>query len=200
MISFMRLKLIVHFLTLVVLVMFSQPSFSAQDTDVLPHPINTKPTSPQLQYGPTLFKKRGLNEHTLTYALGYWSGKTDNENDTDNSTYLQVNQTNYNRNFTAQEYGVYLTDRSLYGAHIGEKWLFSPGEMWEPFLKGSLAALYKPSEGIGSIINFDRYQIQLVTGFEDILRMKRRVRLEIGAARSNLGFSYFANLGFVIAN
>ena len=197
----MRLNLFVHFLTLVVLnFSFIGKVLAAQDTSVVPLSINTKPTSPQLQYGPTLYKKRYMTDHTLTSSLGYWKGHLEDFYSVKSTTYLAFTQTNYNPNFTAQEYGLQLTDIGLVGAHAGIKstpWL---GENWEPFFKGSLGALFKPSESIGSIINFDRYQLQFTTGFEDLFSFHRKFRLELGFARSNMGYSYLVGLGYVIAD
>lgn len=192
----MRLALIFLNLTFVLV----NASQALPDSELGPPPINTKPTSPQSEWGASLLQSRKNSDHTLSFSLGEMAGFLVDKGEFRRSSFVSIQQTNYNRDFTAQEYGVELLSNGQVGLNWGFKTLMMLGKSFEPFYKYGFGGLYKTTEGLGSFINYERYQARVAMGVDDLLSLERQLRAEAGVAYSVLGVSYFISIGYAFGD
>lgn len=191
----MRLIFILNFLTLVLVFSAGIESFAAPDSEIYP----TEPRPLQKQWadqGATLSPTRSNFNHSNTIYLGHMSGNLVDKGENRSTDFIGMQRTNYNSDFSAQEYGVDLTRLGLAGFNLGWKKLLYLSDWNEPYYKISLAGLYKPAETLASFINIDRYHIRGSIGFDDFLSLQRCLRLDASVAYSLLGFSYGVSVGY----
>lgn len=192
MISLMRL---VHFLTLV---LFSVGALASPDSTITPTEIDAGPTSPWLQEGAVLIPARVSADHSLTFSVGTMMGILVDEGEVRSTPYLALSQTNYNKDFTSTNYGLELTQIGLVGAHWDQRTTWAMSKYYEPCYQWGIGAIYKPPEGIGTFINYVRYQARFGLSLEDFLSWQRRLRLELVGGLSPLGFSTLLQIGYTI--
>ena len=188
----MRLAPIFAFLTFVLGV----PAGASTDTDLKQPKIDTRPVSPQSQWGAILIPTRSNSENTLTFSLGAMTGALVDERENVTSSFFDITQTNENHDFTAQEYGVQLLQNGQVGWHWGFKTLMVLGEDFEPYYKFGVGSLSKTSEGLASVVNYQRYQARAAIGLDDLLSWNRQLRAELAVADSALGLSCQFVLGY----
>lgn len=192
----MRLALNFTFLTLVVPAIL----LAVPNTDQKPIDIHTKPNSSSADLGADLIGYRNNAKHTLAFGLGTMSGALIDEGESISSDFFSISQLNDNQDMSGQKYGVELLKNGQIGVHLDLRKTLAWGQWYEPFFQYGVGALYKTSESIGSLINYQRYQGRVHLGFEDLLRINRRLRLDIGLALSPIGLSYQYSLAYVIAD
>lgn len=192
----MRLALIYFFLTFVV----GASAWAAPDSDLKAPKINTRPNTDQSEWGAKLIPTRSNADHTLTFSLGTIAGSLSEEGENTNATFLGISQTKDLGLLTAHEFGVEILDNGQMGAHLARKKLMRLGENFEPYYKVGVGALYKSTEGFGSLVNYKRYQGRASIGLDDIMGWKRRLRGEVGIAYGFLGLTYQAWLGYSLSD
>ncbi|GIL18459.1 MAG: hypothetical protein BroJett040_22100 [Oligoflexia bacterium] len=217
----MRLHSLFHFLTLVLVLGISSAGFSAPESSFIPEaadpkkvlipndqistenttpldstqPSQTAPPPEGKSEGPLVATRRAaLQTHTIT--LGYWSGPLTAFDEYEHQYYAGYVGSFYRDAQLAQELTLEGTQSGLLGWSAGFKWIQDLGRNYEPFYKVALGALYKPGEGIGTLINWNRYQVRASVGVEDLFRFRRHFRGELGGTWSGLGLTYFVNLGY----
>lgn len=218
----MRLHSLFHFLTLVLVLTVNSISLSAPETSFTPtsadpkkvltpqepqahhenvtpldsaQPTQTLPPPPGKDEGPLVPTRRAaLQTHTI--ALGYWAGPLTTFDEDQYQSYLSYIGSFYHSAQLAQEISIEGTQTGLLGWSAGYKWIQDLGRNYEPFYKFSLGALYSPSEGIGTLINWNRYQVRVSVGLEDLFKLKRHFRSELGGTWSGLGLTYYVNVGY----
>jgi hypothetical protein len=186
---------LVHFLTLV---LFSCTALASPDSTISPKEIDTNPSSPWLQEGAELIPVRKNAEHSFSVSLGSMNGILIDDGENRNTSYLAIEQTNYNQDFTAQNYGIELSQIGVVGLHWDFRTTWALGKYYEPCYQWGVGAIYKPPEGLGTFITYQRYQARFGLTFEDFLSLQRRLRLEMMGGLSALGFSAFVQLGFTL--
>lgn len=186
---------LVHFLTLV---LFSCGALASPDSTITPTMIDTGPSSPWLDEGTTLIPARFNADHTLSFSFGYMSGILIDEGENRSTSYFALAQTNYNHDFTSQNYGMELAQIGVVGLHWDYRTTWILSRYYEPCYQWGLGALYKPPEGLGTFINYQRYQGRFGLSFEDFLSLQRRLRLELVGGISTLGFTALIQLGYAI--
>jgi hypothetical protein len=184
---------LVHFLTFVLL---TPLVLASPDSTISPSKINSGPKSPWQNEGETLIASRNDIPHSLTLGFGLMIGPLVDQGENRSSSFVGISQTNQNHTLTAQDYGIELSQIGMVGAH----WFFRTplyiGRVYDAFYQLGAGALFKPQEGLGSFINYERYQARAGCGFENFLNFNRKLRVETQAALSPLGFSLFLALGY----
>jgi hypothetical protein len=196
MLSKVRLALISFFLTFV-LVQNAYPSPNASHP---PPEIDTRPTSPKVNWGSSLLAQRKNSKRTVSLSGGNMAGTLVDTSEVRSSPFIGLMQTNYNSDMTAQHFGIELLQNGQVGAQLGYRTLMAWGKWYEPYYQYGFGSLLKTSEGPASLINYQRYQARMNVGFEDLLSYDRKFRLDFGLAISPLGPSYQISLAYVFVD
>ncbi len=198
MLSFMRLHNIKTFLTLVVVSSLFMPIYGLgyQPIIIPPQTIDLKEAAKDPSE--ILYKFRSIYDKAFKIGLGYLGGKIHDENDQENTQYISLTQSLYQKNDAAWEPQILFLFNQQISASFGYKKVFAVGEFNEPYWKIAVLAHYLASESFGSIVSFKRYGIKLAAGFEDFLKLNRHFQLEASVGYTLIGLSYSAQLDYNI--
>jgi len=179
-----------HILTLVLTtLLWGSTAIAAPDSTMEPEQLDTglieRPNEEPI------IPTRKLVKEATTSGGGVWLGSVSAIDANDSLLYFKLSQNYYDPAERASEYSLYIISNGQIGWSAGLKWLQDLGYRNEPYFKIAIAALYQPSENIGTIINWKRYQIIWELGFDDLFKRNRSLRAEIGIAGSGLGVSYY---------
>lgn len=144
---------------------------------------------------PEFSATRVVRQHSRTASAGIWSGALKNR-EAESAFGFNLYIQNDNINETGQSYGLTVLTNGLLGAHWDYHVNCCLGAYYEPFWGFGLGSLWDPADSLVSFVNVDRYGLRLRGGFEDMFRLKRRLRLESAVQWSPLGISGFLTLGW----
>ena len=167
---------------------------AATDSSIAPDPVNFDPTREELDL--TILRTRQKSTQASVLALGVWQGNFIFTNSFDSNLYLRWMQEVARSSENSEFYDLNLTTAGLWGWNWGMNHLFEIGHDFEPSIGGSFGALYASGEGLGTIINWQRYGLTLELGFQDFLQWQRRLRVNVDIRWSPLGFAYSINTGY----
>jgi hypothetical protein len=187
----MRLRCLYHFLTLVLVLIFTINLQAAPVGEVIPEKKEFLNEPAGL-----LRPSRNHQPQSWTLSLGVINGAIVDKSINRNTFLMQFVYSQYSGNLTAEELGLEISQLGLAGWNIGWKKLWFLSEWNEPFYKVSIASLYKPSETFASLINADRYQLRIHLGLDDFLSQQRNLKVETFFAHGLLGNSMGALLGY----
>ncbi|MFN7453392.1 MAG: hypothetical protein ACK5RO_01900 [Pseudobdellovibrionaceae bacterium] len=161
-----------------------QQSIDLDSLQVSPAP---ELSTSQGQSAPEVWRRFSLN-------AGYVLGKLRTDKKTTNAATFGFTQTNYNRDETAQDYGLTYVHDGVMQAHGGYKVLTDWLNYVEPYYKIGVILNMEPSEGLGNFINYKRYALSTSVGIDNLFRKNRKFSTEATLAISPVGF--FAGLSF----
>ena len=143
---------------------------------------------------------RNLVEHSNTFSLSLRLGDYLPQKATGTLIGANWTRNQYNSNLTAQSFGFSFYSNSDYGPHWDFQWNQNPGIGSERVYKIGVGGLFDPNETMGSWLRMERYHLRAIVGWEDVLKMHRRLRFDIGLYYSPYGISYGMNLGWALAD
>jgi hypothetical protein len=122
--------------------------------------------------------------------FGYVSGEllASSEENTE-SWALGLTRTNYNRNDTAQEYGLNLISNEAFQLHWSFK-IFDFHSGWTRFTKFGLALNAETRDGLASPLDPDRYAIMLGLGLEESRTYRSSFRPDLTLMYGNAGLAF----------
>ncbi|MCE3010842.1 MAG: hypothetical protein LW875_09540 [Proteobacteria bacterium] len=123
----------------------------------------------------------------LSLSAGYVMGVLRTDEKTTSAATFGFTQTNYNRNETAQDYGLTYVHDGVMQAHWGYKFLTDWLNFVEPHYKVGFILNMEPSEGLGNFINYKRYALSGSVGIDNLFRKNRKFSAEANLAVSPLG-------------
>jgi len=140
---------------------------------------------------PPIIATRKLTDEATFVSLGIWMGSVIDNSLNDSITYIRIGESVYRTPQTGYEWTIDLASSGNAGWSTGYKFLEDLGKNYEPYMKVAIGALYSASEGIGTVINWQRYQLRGEIGCEDLFERNRRYRAELGASWSGFGVGVY---------
>lgn len=137
---------------------------------------------------PEFSATRVVRKHSRTLLTGLWTG-TLKDRTPENSLGFRLDFQNDNSNETGQSFGLTILTNNFYGAHWDYHVTCCLGGYSEFFWGFGVSGLYSPAEALASLVNLDRYHARARAGFEDLLRLQRRLRAEMVVEWGTLGFN-----------
>jgi hypothetical protein len=175
---------------------FPSPSAVASpNTDFPPDSIDTHPAT---GHESPIYPSRRFSAQDTAVGLGIWTGQLSTSGVYETDEYFRYTMTFYDSATFAHEYNFTVTSNSLVGWTGGYKKLFDLGERNEPFVAVHGGALYQPSESFATLINWQRYQLSVEAGLEDLFHQRRHFRAQLGLSLSTLGFGEYLGFTFVL--
>ena len=102
---------------------------------------------------------------------------------------------------TTDEFALGLTSNGLFSLDWGHKQFSSVPELlgtWQPFYKYGIFGSYDPKDGLANLIDYERYFIQLSTGFESLGNSRRSWHLEIGGRLGLMGTQVYLQIYYAL--
>lgn len=122
--------------------------------------------------------------------MGYVSGELlASKDDKTDSWALGLTRTNYNRNDTAQEYGLNLISNDAFQLHWSYK-MFDHHSGWTRFTKFGLALNAETSDGLANPLDPDRYALMLGLGLEESRTYRSSFRPDLTVMYGNAGLAF----------
>lgn len=144
---------------------------------------------------PDFTASRIVRKHSRSLYTGLWTG-TLTTRDTETVMGVRLDFQNDNSNETGQSFGLTILANNFYGAH----WDFHKncclGGYSEFFWGYGIGSLWSPAEALPTFVNIDRYHVRGRAGFEDLFRLKRRLRAEGLVEWGTLGFNFSVLVGW----
>lgn len=185
-----------HFLTLVVLMSILTSvniSWAAPQTDV-------PPTGIVLTDDKEYFYPRPLVTRTTDLGVGMAQGIFDKDKENLSLTVFSIGRAHYQENKTAFDYKILLTSKTFLGLDSGYRWVFPEYSAMEPFAEAGLALLLDPKDQFANFIDYQRYYLQVSTGFDNLFKLRRSFKIEAGARLGNVGSHVFASVVYSLAD
>lgn len=191
----MRLTRSYHFLTLVlvpmsVTLLIHSKAQSAPSTEIKPDPVPVFDNRESARLIPSQQNPQG----STNIGIAMINGVVNKDKDTENVTLVQLQRTQYNFEDTAQEFGISFLSNGIFGANWGFKWLPNLDIYGDPWYKVGVWGLFDPRAQLGNFIDYERYYAFGSVGFENILKMRRQFRVEVGAGAGAPGVFVFGQL------
>lgn len=186
------------FLTLVVLILYAPlHSFGIPNSDMPPDKIDTQLSKPNNDEGDTpLIPTRKLTRALSFSGGGVWSGYTANANTNDSVFFFTYGIRLNDELESSSELSAKILMNSVAGWFYGKKWLYELGHMQEPYYKLGVGSLYSFSENFGTFMFFNRYYVSGSIGFDDLFRLDRHLRTDLGISLSALGPGFYIGLEY----
>ena len=135
-----------------------------------------------------LIPTRKAPELTLA-SVGYWAGAFA-DGEVSGAVFGELSRQFFQRENLAWVFGLQLLQNGFVGLQGGRMWILLPYSNYEPYVKLSLGSLWKPGEGLATVLNIYRYQMRAHAGFADLMHLKRHFQAEIFLAWGLSGLSY----------
>lgn len=191
----MRLTSMYHFLTLVLLPLTStlvvgHLAMAAPSTEIRPDPVPVFDNRETARLIPSM----RVSDGSTNLGIGMITGVVNKDKETENLTVIQLQRTQYNFETTAQEFGISFLSNGIFGVNWGYKWIPDWGIYGEPWYKLGVWGLFDPRAQLGNFIDYERYYAFGSVGFENLLKMRRQFRVEVGAGAGAPGTFAFAQI------
>ena len=98
--------------------------------------------------------------------------------------------------FNPWEVGLDFLLKGLIQVQGSKRWVYFPKESVRPFLKAGLNWVPQPQMGLGNLIDWNRFQLRMGVGLDDLGSLRSRVRWEVEIAVSPLQTLFLLSLGF----
>jgi hypothetical protein len=197
----MRLRTVRTFIRLVTLVVLlpslacSAPTSEIDPGNPLPTPIPI--IIPKILY-PKEYLNSGYFRSSYNISLGGANGVFDVNRQSESLGSLQFGRTQYNNDWSAQEFGLDFFSNGMMGWNLNYKYTMLEQAWAEPYYKLGLQAIYHSGQGLGNFVNYQRYFLRAGLGFDDLLGLRRRVRTEAFFSIGPLGSNFGAALTWAI--
>ncbi len=131
---------------------------------------------------------RVVRQHSRSVLAGLWTGNLSGR-DPESAMGVRLDFQNDNSNETGQSFGLTLLANNFYGAHWDYHYNCCLGAHSEFFWGFGIGSLWAPPEAFASYVNIERYHARARAGFEDLFRLKRRLRGELVIEWGLVGFN-----------
>jgi hypothetical protein len=184
----------VVFFSLGVQVLTPEPVWAAGQTDLAPDPVNFDPNREELDL--SIARTRKVQERSQVLAAGPMYGAYLNSMAFDQAYFVRYTREETESTKFAHFYNITATTAGQGGWALGWSRLLVFAEANEPYIAASFGALYSSSEGLGTFINWQRFQVTAELGVQDFLALDRKLRLATDLVWSPLGTSYLLQAGY----
>ncbi|PIS10037.1 MAG: hypothetical protein COT73_11545 [Bdellovibrio sp. CG10_big_fil_rev_8_21_14_0_10_47_8] len=207
MISLMRLNFTLYFLTLVVLCLsFNISVYAAPERNPRPRPIENPMEKENLDPWILRSIKRKHVFGSTSISAGAGSGVFDKDKENSSPLLVGLERSFYSKENSAQRFGVFIASSTstLIGARWAYQWLnprwMSSWLSYEPFYQVGVVGYYDAKDQLGNFIDYQRYYAIGSIGLEDLFRLQRTWRVEMGFGFGNSGTHVFGLLSYAFSD
>jgi hypothetical protein len=188
----MRLSIRFFLLTLVL------QASAAVAAPIIRHEIEPIDTSPKLEQ-PKISAQPGSNiipNYDTSFRVGIISGVFDESREQRIRQFAALRFDFNKKSFETWQAEIKIGTNNFIHANVGRKTPFVLEEVTAPYYRFAVGNLLDSSEGIGSILNFKKFQAIAAIGMDDLFLLNHRLQAEFSAGATLIGAQVECSLGY----